>query len=123
VKPKVLITLFVALGAICSFARVVEDSKSRFVLDDNVIESNIHECLDPSDRGGVFLPENAAYLDGNAVPFRHYYVAVPSNQKPSVSVTDSKLVPLGKALCKGGPGGTSDSLRILPVIRLLCIWI
>lgn len=114
-KPNVLITLFVALGAICSFARVVEDSKSRFVLDDNVIESSIHECLDGNDRGGVFLPENAAYLDGNAVPFRYYHVALPSNQKPSVSVTDSKMVPLGRSLCKGGPGGASDSLRILPV--------
>ena len=114
-KPNVLITLFVALGAICSFARVVEDSKSRFVLDDDVIESSVHECLDAKDRGGVFLPENAAYLDGNAVPFRYYHVALPSNVKPSVSVTDSKLVPLGKALCKGGPGGESDSVRILPV--------
>ena len=64
-KSKVLITLFVALGAICSFARVVEDSKSRFVLDDDVIESSVHSCLDASDRGGVFLPENAAYLDGS----------------------------------------------------------
>ena len=85
-KPNVLITLFVALGAICSFARVVEDSKSRFVLDDDVIESSVHECLDAKDRGGVFLPENAAYLDGNAVPFRYYHIALPSNVKPSVSV-------------------------------------
>ena len=52
-KPKVLITLFVALGAVCSFARVVEDSKSRFVLDDVVVESSVHSCLDEKDRGGV----------------------------------------------------------------------
>ena len=114
-KPKVLITLFVTLGAVCSFARVVEDSKSRFVLDDVVIESSVHTCLDAKDRGGVFLPENAAYLDGNSVPFRYYRVALPSNQKPSVSLTDSKVVPLGKSLCKGGPGGAGDSLRILPI--------
>ena len=114
-KPKVLITLFVALGAVCSFARVVEDSKSRFVLDDVVIESSVHSCLDAKDRGGVFLPENAAYLDGNSVPFRYYHVALPSNQKPSVSLTDSKVVPLGKSLCKGGPGGADDTLRFLPI--------
>ena len=114
-KPKVLITLFVALGAICSFARVVEDSKSRFVLDDAVIESSVHSCLDAKDRGGVFLPENAAYLDGNSVPFRYYRVALPNNQKPNVSLTDSKVVPLGKSLCKDGPGGAKDSLRFLPV--------
>ena len=114
-KPKVLITLFVVLGAVCSFARVVEDSKSRFVLDDVVIESSVHSCLDEKDKGGVFLPENAAYLDGNSVPFRYYRVALPNNQKPSVSLTDSKAVPLGKSLCKGGPGGAGDSLRFLPV--------
>ena len=115
VKPKVLITLFVALGAICSFARVVEDSKSRFVLDDVVIESSVHDCLDAKDRGGVFLPENAAYLDSNSVPFRYYHVALPTNQKPTVSLTDSKLVPLGKSLCKEGPGGAKDPVKILPV--------
>ena len=114
-KPKVLITLFVALGAVCSFARVVEDSKSRFVLDDVVVESSVHSCLDEKDRGGVFLPENSAYLDGNSVPFRYYRVALPNNQKPNVSLTDSKVVPLGKSLCKGGPGGAKDSLRILPL--------
>ena len=104
-----------SLGAICSFARVVEDSKSRFVLDDAVIESSVHSCLDAKDRGGVFLPENAAYLDGNSVPFRYYRVALPNNQKPNVSLTDSKVVPLGKSLCKDGPGGAKDSLRFLPV--------
>ena len=114
-KFKVLISLFVTLGAVCSFARVVEDSKNRFVLDDAVVESSVHQCLDANDHGGVFLPENAAYLDGNAVPFRYYRVALPSNQKPAVSVTDSKLVPLGKSLCKGGPGGKEDSLKFLPV--------
>ena len=43
-KPKVLITLFVALGAVCSFARVVEDSKSRFVLDDVVVSTKKDEA-------------------------------------------------------------------------------
>jgi hypothetical protein len=72
VKPKVLITLFVALGAICSFARVVEDSKNRFVLDDAVIESSIHPCDSVGVPGAKFLPERSAYLASHDMPFRHY---------------------------------------------------
>ena len=79
------------------------------------MESSAHACNSPEDHGEVFLPENAAYLDGNSMPFRHYRVALPSNQKPQVSVIDQKTVPLKKPLCKGGPGGETDVLKFLPV--------
>ena len=98
-KPKVLITLFVALGAICSFARVVEDSRTRYVLDDAVVESSIHPCDSTGLPGVKFKPENATYLEKHDMPFRHYWVALPTNKKPSVSVTDTKTVPLGAPLC------------------------
>ncbi|WP_407457512.1 C25 family cysteine peptidase [Fibrobacter sp.] len=111
----VVAILFLILGVASPFARVVEDSRNRFVLDDIVLESSIHACNSNKDRGAMFLPENAAYLDGNSMPFRHYRVALPSRQKPSVSVTDQKTVPLNKPLCKGGPGGEADVLKFLPV--------
>ena len=94
VKFLVVAILFLILGVESSFARVVEDSRNRFVLDDVVMESSAHACNSPEDHGEVFLPENAAYLDGNSMPFRHYRVALPSNQKPQVSVIDQKTVPL-----------------------------
>lgn len=114
-KFFVVAILFLILGAASPFARVIEDSRNRFVLDDVVMESSVHACNSPEDRGAMFLPENAAYLDGNSMPFRHYRVALPSRQKPSVSVTDQKTVPLNKTLCKGGPGGETDVLKFLPV--------
>ena len=98
-KPKVLITLFVALGAICSFARVVEDSRTRYVLDDAVFESSIHPCDSTGLPGAKFKPENATYLEKHDMPFRHYWVALPTNKKPTVSVSDTKTVPLGAPLC------------------------
>ena len=47
-----------------SFARVVEDSRSRFILEDVVLESTVHACDSLDSRGGKFVPEGAAYLDG-----------------------------------------------------------
>ena len=98
-----------------SLARVVEDSRSRFVLEDVVLESTVHGCDSLDSRGGKFVPEGAAYLDGNSMPFRYYRVALPTKDKPDVSVNDISTVALGKPLCKEGPQGTTDSLRFQPV--------
>ena len=46
-----------------------------------------------------FSPENAFFQDSTDIPFRHYRVALPSNEKPSVSVTNNKLVPLDAQPC------------------------
>ena len=100
--------LFVACAAVSSLASsVVEDSKKHFILDDEVLNSSKEACSEGS--GMQFLPENAYYSDSNAVPFRYYRLALPSNAKPSISVTDSKLVPLGTSLCKSTPA------KFLPV--------
>ena len=114
-KPNVLISLFVALGAMCSFARVVEDSKSRFVLDDVVVETSVHPCDSAGLPGAKFLPERVTYLDGHDMPYRYYWVALPSNQKPAVSITDSKTVPLGKPLCAEHHDIRTDSAWIYSV--------
>ena len=114
-KFYVVALLLVLFGAVSPFARVLEDSRSRFVLDDVVLDSNAYDCYSQDDHGAVFLPEKAAYLDGNSMPFRYYRVALPSDQKPSVSVTDIKTLPLTKPLCKGGSGGKDDVLKFSPV--------
>ena len=94
--------LFVACATVSSLASsIVEDSKSRFVLDDEVLDASKVPCEDGS--GMRFAPENAFYSDSNGVPVRHYRIALPSKAKPSVSVTNSKLVPLGAPLCKSAP--------------------
>ena len=94
--------LLVACATVSSLASsVVEDSKKRFILDDEVIDSSTERCEDGS--GMRFVPENAFYGDSNAVPVRYYRVALPSNTKPSVSVSDNKLVSLGAPLCKSTP--------------------
>lgn len=93
----------------------MEDSRSRFVLEDVVLESTVHGCDSLDSRGGKFLPEGVAYLDGNSMPFRYYRVALPTRDKPDVSVKDISTVALGKPLCKEGPFGKGDTLRFLPV--------
>ena len=100
--------LFVACAAVSSLASsVIEDSKKHFILDDEVLNSSKEACEDGS--GMRFSPENAYYADSNAVPVRFYRVALPSKAKPSVAVSDSKLVPLGASLCKSVPA------KFLPV--------
>ncbi|MCQ2124087.1 MAG: C25 family cysteine peptidase [Fibrobacter sp.] len=99
-----------ALLAMPSFAaKIVEDSRTKFILDDEVLESSTHACENGSKKEGRYLPERALYLDDNAVPYRNYFVALPSNNAPSVSVIDLKTVALGKAYCKDVP------LNYLPV--------
>lgn len=105
----------VCLLALPSLAGVLVDSKNRFTLEDRVLDSKVYDC-DSLDRvGGKFLPEGAAYLNGNSMPFRYYRVALPSSDKPSVSVTDLKTVPMGKPLCKEGPSGNAETLKFVPV--------
>jgi hypothetical protein len=94
--------LLVACATVSSLASsVIEDSKRRFILDDEVLDSSRESCEDGS--GMRFSPENAYYADSASVPVRHYRVALPSSEKPSVSVTNNKLIPLGSPLCKSIP--------------------
>ena len=67
-----------AAAALAGGPKVLEDSRSRFVLEDLVIESSVHACDSLNDYGAKFVPENAAYMDGNAVPYRYYRVALPT---------------------------------------------
>lgn len=94
--------LLVACATVSSWASsVIEDSNKRFVLDDEVLDSSTRSCED--GLGMRFAPENAFYVDEGDVPVRHYRLALPSNVKPSVSVTNSKLVSLGASPCKSTP--------------------
>lgn len=82
---------------------IVEDSKKRFVLDDVVLDTSISNCIDEKGNtveGFSFSPENASYKNGNGVPFRNYRVAIPSDKKPFVSISDVKTIPLNKNYCK-----------------------
>lgn len=100
---KFCLALLAAVPAVAS--RIVEDSRTKFVLEDEVHSTEESPCLDldgtPSlgNHGRTFAPENAFYDDGNGVPYRTYRVALPSNRVPEVSVTDSKLLPLMSSHC------------------------
>lgn len=94
--------LFVACATVSSLASsVIEDSKKRFVFDDEVMDASTKSCEDGS--GLRFVPENAFYVSDDGVPVRHYRVALPSSSKPSVSVTNNRLVSLGASPCKSTP--------------------
>lgn len=91
---------------------VVEDSRSRFVLDDGVLETSIHGCMD--EQGGFipgnrFDPENSTVSDDSDVPFRIYRVAVPAGATPRVSLSVKKTKPLQGSFCKEG------KLKFFPV--------
>lgn len=103
-----------ALFAVPVFAsKVVEDSQSRFVLDDEVLKTSVVNC--PDSKGGYFLPENAFFEDGNGVPFRTYRIALPTRDLPRVSITDKKFVSLGKPWCSSTDDGGVDSLKFKPI--------
>ena len=106
--------LLVACATVSSLASsVIEDSRKHFILDDEVLDSSRESCEDGS--GKRFHPERVVYMD--SVPFRHYRVALPSSEKPSVSVTNSKLVPLGSSPCKSTPAKVQSVSVSTPYIK------
>lgn len=104
---KNIVFLLLSVASCCLASRVVEDSRSRFVLDDEVYESTAYGC--ETGEGAQFFPENATISEEEGGAYRVYHVALPSNAKPSVSIGKVKLVQLGAKHCKG------DSLRIRPL--------
>lgn len=92
-----------AVPAIAS--KIVEDSRVRFVLDDNVVNSRAYHCDDDKAFSAAtgpeakFIPEDVFFEDGNDMPFRYYRVAVPSSEMPVVQVVDVKTVELGRSYC------------------------
>ena len=86
--------------------RILEDSKVRFALHDVVYDDASYPC----ENGGFrFMPENAFATGLTQDVFRVYRVALPSNVKPSVSISKVQTVPLKGALCK------DDTLKFLPL--------
>lgn len=114
VKLFLLNLVLTALLTVPAFAsKVVEDSQSRFVLDDEVTNTAAHRCN--SSKGEFYQPENAHYYDGNGVPFRIYRVALPNQELPLVSVLDDVLLDLKKPVC-GDPELKEDVIfDFLPV--------
>lgn len=98
---------FIWIGLLCAVSAmastVVEDSKNRFVLEDDVLEVLEHPCMNLDGEiipGFRFVPENSGYEDGNDVPYRLYRLALPSSEVPSVSISDVKTKVLQKPACK-----------------------
>lgn len=101
--------MLVALLAVPALASsVVEDSRSKFVLEDEVLDSSIYPCEDNSRGLGKFSPENSFVEDGN-VPSRVYRVALPTKDLPSITVSNQKLVPAKGSYCN------EDSLKFKAV--------
>lgn len=98
-----IFALVLLAAAFAVASSVVEDSRSRFVLEDEVIDATVYDCVDEQGNlldGSRFEPENAVYADGNALPYRVYRVAIPGNAAPSVSVSNVKTKILGASFCK-----------------------
>ena len=87
-KNILLLSLFFVTFGVAS--TVIEDSRSRLVLEDM-----------------AYAPLNASALDGEV--YRQYSVALPSNEKPTVRVAKVSLVPLQL------PASKVDSVRIQPI--------
>lgn len=75
---------------------VREDSKTRFVIEDGVGDLSLTAC---AEGGSRLLPENAVYREGSATPYRIYRVALPSNARPTVSVSDISVSALLSDWC------------------------
>lgn len=96
IKSIFLLSVSVAISV--SFGRIIEDSKARFILEDDVLDSHMYSCDSLNSFGAKFMPERAVYI--NDAPFRFYHVALPSSEKPTVLLTDLATVQLQKPLCK-----------------------
>ena len=120
VKFSFYIFAFLSLCAMSFASTVVEDSRSRFVLDDGVSDTAIYGCTDEMGEeipGNRFAPENST-VDGNGgVPFRIYRVAVPAGATPRVSVSVKKTKSLKGEFCKGGSLNFSPVKASAPIMR------
>lgn len=120
VKFFFYIIAFLFLSVSVSASTVVEDSRSRFVIDDEVLDSSIHSCTDVLGEkipGNRFVPENAAVDDNSDVPMRLYRVAVPAGATPRVSFSVKKTKPLQGDFCKGGKLKFSPVVASAPYMR------
>ena len=120
VKFSFYIFAFLSLCAMSFASTVVEDSRSRFVLDDGVSDTAIYGCTDEMGEeipGNRFAPENST-VDGNGgVPFRIYRVAVPAGATPRVSVSVKKTKALKGDFCKGSSLNFSPVKASAPIMR------
>lgn len=109
-RISILAVLSLCIGALAS--KIVEDSRSRFVLDDEVVDASVYDCADDIGTkipGSQFQPENSVLVESSDVPVRIYRIAVPAGASPKVSVSVKKTVPLAKPFCKGA------NLKFMPV--------
>ena len=94
----------------------LEDSKTRFVFKDKVLDSELAACEDGSYR---LLPENGVYKSSSSMPYRAYRIAVPANEKPSVSIRDSIRFRFPEKWCAALPSfppATTIVLRLFSAI-------
>lgn len=101
-------------------ATVVEDSRSRFVLNDAVADASVYGCVDAKGAeipGSRFMPENSFVDDDSDVPYRVYRIAVPAGASPRVSLSVSKTVSLGKPFCSGARLKASGVTASAPVLK------
>ena len=120
VKFYIHILACLLLGVSAFASTVVEDSHSRFVLDDAVIDASVYGCTDDEGvgvPGRTFVPENSEYDPEYGMPFRIYRVAVPAGSTPRVSVSVKSTVPLGGAYCKGVEPRFSGVKASAPVLK------
>lgn len=93
------------LCGVAAFAStVLEDSPKRFVLKDEVLDSEPQGCTDDIGRpveGMRFIPENATYLKDGDVPYRFYRIALPNGNQPNVAVSVESRVALKGKPCAG----------------------
>ena len=112
VKYRISILVLFVLCAYAFASRIVEDSRSRFVLEDGVSNVSVYGCIDAKGAeipGNRFMPENSTREESSDVPVRIYRVAVPAGSSPRISLSVKKKVPLSKPYCKGA------NLNFLPV--------
>ena len=108
------------LPAFAAASTVVEDSRSRFVLNDEVIDASVHGCIDDRGEfvpGNRFVPEFSQTDDSGDVPYRMYRVAVPAGSTPRVNLSVKETRPLGKPFCKGGKLNFSPVTASAPYMK------
>ena len=120
VKFFLYIIAILLLSVSASASTVVEDSRSRFVLDDGVYDTSVYVCSDERGTeipGNRFIPENSFVDDNSDVPFRLYRVAVPAGATPRVSLSVKKTKNLKGSPCKGAKLKSSPVHASSPYLR------
>ena len=103
---------FILLLAFPLLAGIIKDTKNLLVFTDSVTDYSVKPCKTNAE----IYPENIFYRANSTMPYRVYTIALPTNQKPRISILDKQTKNVG-ATCYTDSLKFSEILIETPILR------